>query len=189
PTRWFGSGYLLALGVSVGLVALCVWAYCARRPGLMAVAIIASVVAGFAFIMLTLLAHAVFNSIACIASFSWPLSPATFARLLVGTLVVVYGAAIWNGAAQIRELIALKKKYPLVSIAPRLDFEERAGEPTAATKAALSSPLSPGVLASLDESERDLIFHRSRPTYLRLLHEATRRQFELAAGFGVARMP
>jgi hypothetical protein len=127
PAYWFGAGYLFSIGGSVALVGYCALAYRGgSKSGAVVVAIVGAVV-GFvlAIFSMVFFAHSFFNLIACAVLIAVGVRPRSLGVALVAVLLVVYGFAIYQGAAELVEVRALKAKYAFESLEPRLAFEKR----------------------------------------------------------------
>jgi hypothetical protein len=190
PVRWFGGAYLFSVFLSIMLVFVCWWEYGQeRRPVALLVALLgAAIGVPLAIGVVVYLVHAFFNFLLCIPLVIFRPRRSAFAIALTGLMMVVYGFAFAEGAAELRRLQALRIQYPLESLAKRLEFEKKS--PNALPVPQPDVSLAANVTAHLDDQDdrHDIGYYR-RAWALRELHESTYSHFSTAAGFGNSRMP
>jgi hypothetical protein len=190
PVRWFGGAYLVCALFSIALIVGCWYAYGReRRPAAAVVAIVGLMISvPLAIAVAIFCAHAFFNLLLCGVLVIVRPRRTAFAISLIGLMVVVYGFAFREGAAELQRLDALRAQYPFESLAKRLEFERK-------SSAVKTSPqekvfLAADVKLNLDEQDDRYDASRHRRAWaLRELHEETYNHFASAAGFGYSRMP
>jgi hypothetical protein len=190
PATWFGLPYLLSVAFSAALVICCILAVRQdARGAAFGMSFVAALI-GFpiAVVFMVFFFHAFFNLIACGVLLLVGVRARIYATVTTGLAVAVYVWFIWSGVETLRELAALKLKYPFVSLQERLAFEQN--QLTRATSPISQPTLTPAVSNQLDVIE-ELLERRyySRAWALKSLHEDTYYQFARAAGFGFSRMP
>jgi hypothetical protein len=190
PVRWFGGAYFVSALCSTSLVLGCLIAYGSeRRPAAIVSAIIGAMIGlplaiGIAIYSM----HAFFNFLLCIPLVIFRPGRTAFAVATFGLMVVVYGFAFREGAAELQRLQALRVRYPFKSLATRLEFEKKVSD--AETEPHQKVFLAADVNANLDDQdERHDVSYYRRAWALRELHENTYSHFASAAGFGFSRMP
>jgi len=191
PAHWFGVPYLVSVGFSSALVVGCITAYGQDHSwpafGVAMLWLVFAVV--LSMIVMVFFGHAFFNAVACLLLAPCKLRRKNYARVLIAVGVGFYAITLWHGAARVRELLAYKAKFPVVSLEERLAFEKDDLSRHDSTAGAV--PLSPAILANLSQQEEFVhgeLGYGSRSWALRELHENIHQQFVGAAGFGIARM-
>ena len=189
PYYWFGGFYLYSVGCSCLFVYVCTQRYRQGKFGALTPAAIVVVAIFFATIAsIVFFFQAVLTALVCIPLAAAKVRPRTFAMVLVGLMVAIYGVVFARGIVLMREMRALREKYPITSLEPRLAFEHD-------TESGSVRPISPvtfsrTVAKRLDEQDDAQEFqYNSRARALRALHSATYQEFAFASGFGPARMP
>ncbi len=191
PHHYFGGIYLFSISFSLALIGVCALVYRATAVGAVFAAFVGLFFGFFlAMVFLTFGAHAFFNLLACIVFALARVRTRTFAIGLCLVMFAVYGFAIYSGIDEMRELSALKVRFPFESLRNRLAFENgsASAEPTPDQPILLVST----VATHLDEQDQRLdtrYRYASRAWALQQLHENTAQHFARAAGFGLMRMP
>jgi hypothetical protein len=189
PTYWCGAVYLVSAAFSVFLVAACAVTYKSRRTTALVFFAAGGVFAGFVLLLgfIVFFFHAVINAVACIPLAALKVAPRTFALVLVGIMVAIYGFAFSQGVAALRKTSELRQRYPLVSLEKRLAYERR----PESNKEQTADPqqLSHAVATNLDRQDQtQQAGYFSRSGALHELHAAAYSAFANAAGFGNMRM-
>jgi hypothetical protein len=191
PAHYFGGIYLVSISFSLTLILICALLYRATAIGSVAVSFVGVFLGfGLAMVFLTFGIHAFFNCLACLVLAIARVRTKTFAIGLSLIMFAVYGFAIYSGIDEMRDLFALKRRFPFESLSSRLAFENRSAvtEPTPDQPIQLVS----AVATNLDEQDKrfDTQYRYASHTWaLQQLHENTAEQFARAAGFGLMRMP
>ena len=188
PFQWFGVAYLVSAAISSLLVFGCHWFYRKQEIGttigIAAIGALLGVMCGIGSI--TFLMHGVANFVAIILGGGLRLPPRGMVALLVVVALGVYGFAFKSSYDEFLQITELRKQYPIVSVANRLEFEAMPRQ-TGDLDANGAGTLAPAVLKQLDE--RELKPRRTyRRSMLERLHHDNTRQFVSAAGFGFIRM-
>jgi hypothetical protein len=113
-----------------------------------------------------------------------PLRTRTLVAILMGCLTASFVGAVFTGKAELRRLQALRQKYPVVSLAHRLQYEKRPRNFASADIEKMAS----GVAQELASFEQDLGDRDWRRWSLSRLHDRSYELFVRASGFGVGRM-
>jgi hypothetical protein len=191
PFHYFGGIYLFSISFSLALILTCVLVYRATAVGSVVVSFVGLFFGfGLAMVFLTFGVHAFFNCLACMVLAIARVRTKTFAVGLCLTMFAVYGFAISSGFDEMRELSALKMRFPFESLSDRLAFEDES--PSAKPSTDQPIHLVSAVANNLDEQDKRLdsrYRYASRTWALQQLHEHTAEQFSRAAGFGLMRMP
>lgn len=93
-------------------------------------------------------------------------------------------AGVLPGIFEVRELLAMRQEYPVVSLESRLKYEQRHRPSANAPDLVVSA----AVLAELEDFEDDLDADDYRGNQLERIHKHQYELFVRAIGFGVARM-
>lgn len=189
PVQWFGGAYLVSALMSLGLVASCTLAYRQSVGVALALAFVA-VFVGIPLVMVAavFICHAFLNFVLCILLALGHVRTKTFAFATAALAVGLYGFVLWDGYERVRELVALRAKYPLQSLEERLTFTQKAS--ANANPQAAGPALTAAVVTNLGELEQHGYYSRyfDRPWALEELHENINTHFARAAGFGISRM-
>lgn len=111
----------------------------------------------------------------------------------VMAMAVSYGIILSLEAPGLRNLSKLRKEYPLESVSDRLAYETTAIKSQTGEAGSPAVPLSPKVEERLAQTEGEVRGYHpwssDRRAALSLLHSHSSTDFQLAQGFGPARMP
>lgn len=120
------------------------------------------------------------------AIIAWPFAPnnGLFKTSLILAPVFSYAAMIWMAGPEMRERAELRREFPIVSLAERLEYETNPNRPAPIVHASILT--SPDVEKRLKDHEYGGI--RRRAYLLQSLHRATHDDFVLARGFGPVRL-
>ena len=155
PFHYFGGIYLFSIFFSLLLSLVCVFVYRASVAGSVIVSFV-GLFFGFllAMVFLTFGVHAFFNCLACMVLALASVRARTFAVCLCLTMFAVYGFAIYSGIDEMRELSALKVRFPFESLRSRLAFED--ASPSAKPTTDQPIHLVSVVDTNLDEQDKRL---------------------------------
>ena len=191
PYHWFGPVYLVSAIASATLVFCCIRGYASGSPALALVAAGSGAVTGL-FLVLgipTFFLHALANlGVLALVLLAKP-RVRTLTVVLVLTAFTIYGFAFRNSYDEYRKQLEMQAKYPIESLEDRLDFDVERNLGVQQPQSIQPQTLSPVVLTSLTmrEVDADSYYYR-RPSALERLHSESRLRFQVAAGFGSARM-
>jgi hypothetical protein len=120
-------------------------------------------------------------------------SPRAMAWGARGAMAVSYGIFLWYGVQEVREVAQLRERYPLESLADRLQYEKESRPRTNApstTPGSAEGPVPLGAEAEtrLAQQEKNIEFGTNRQYTLSGIHDRTRAEFMMARGFGPVRM-
>lgn len=184
PVRWLGTQYLVFIIMSLGFALATIWAY--HSHGYPLACGVAFACGGFAFVTALLAPvyafHAVVNFLLTFALGWAGFRTTRFGSLLLLGVLGVYGWALSYGFERMAEIRDLQDKYPIVSLADRLEFE------TAYTEESEEPELAQHVRANLTSLSEDRFSWHGRSNSLERLHTRAQNEFARAAGFGFARM-
>ncbi|MEZ6064514.1 MAG: hypothetical protein R3B90_02130 [Planctomycetaceae bacterium] len=119
------------------------------------------------------------------------LSAPGFAVTAAAALLTVSGLAAWTARDTIARVVAARERFPVVSVQPRLEYEQVAGEQIAAPT---TIDLVPENRETLARSMREYLHPGAPNGYwvrnwsLRNLHRTSALRFVTGAGFGIQRM-
>jgi hypothetical protein len=189
PANWFGSYYLLPAALSLALVGASIWAYAAGSPELLLGLTIASAVLGFVFGLVPFAWHAVLVTIVCVLSLLGKPEPRRFAAAALVMGVVPFGLVYGPDVTLARDFSAMRRQYPLRSVAARLEYEHKARSKKSPARESRPAAYSSDVLAEVEKMEqREIVVNSFHLFALEKLHTATYREFVRAPGFGFGRM-
>ncbi len=189
PYQWFGVLYLISAGVSTLLIYVCVRSYWQKKS---AQTICTAIVGTLLGVMcgigsITFFFHGVANFFAVLLGIGVGVRPRTMAVMLLTTVLGVYGFAFLSAYNEYLNIEQMRRDYPIVSLADRLEFDppDRVLHDAEATKELFYSL---PVMQTLKDREQVASRYGYRDSMLERLHHDVSLQFTVAAGFGFARM-
>ncbi len=105
-----------------------------------------------------------------------------FVMVCMATALVVDAREVQG---RVRRLEALRREFPIVSLAGRLDYERQDERDADATA---EKPINAKITVGLDAFEQDLAEHRHWDWELRAMHSRQHERFVRSMGFGISRM-
>jgi hypothetical protein len=111
--------------------------------------------------------------------------PRWYARgLMIAPVVMAYAIGIYQPVAKMYHLAELREKFPLESLAARLDYEHKDGSSENRVQTVSLAPHVEGQLNGFEQANSRSRRQRS----LEILYDQSRQDFILATGFGPGRM-
>lgn len=179
---------LIALSLVVSCILLALIAASARSrfgiEGVCTLSIATAVLFLFCLFSGALFLQGVLTLVAVFVCRRFTKTPRAVTAASAVAMVVSYAIVLSWGYSGVRERERLRKEYPLVSIANRLEYETKANSGDRADIV----PLSTNVEEQLEEVETRMLSGGMRSHMLALLHSRTSDEFVLARGFGPVRM-